>query len=209
MHLINSNIQNNQGIDVRLRTFTVFLWVSLIAGAAIASEQHRAEITIAIDEDHSDHSVFRFDSRDSGVDLHELEVGESKTYTDDDGNEVTVTRNDDGFVFDVGGEKIVVADFMNDGHDLKMLHLEDVDEDVVVERRRKVHMVKTDDDVGVTIISGDEIDADTRARIKQVLEEAGKDGEILFIDGSELSGDETAERRHEVRIIKKQLDVTN
>ena len=43
----------------------------------------------------------------------------------------------------------------------------------------------------------------------KVLKEAGKDGEVLFIDGSELSGDERAERKHEVRIIKKEIDVTN
>ncbi len=179
-----------------LRTFTVFLWCCLIASAAIASEEHRAEVRIEIDSDDSGHSVFKFDSQDSGIDLETLEVGESKTYTDDDGNEVTVTRNEDGFEFDVAGEKIVVADAAHDEH-------------VVVEKHHKVHIVDTDVDVGVTIIAGDEIDADTRARIEQVLKESGNEGEILFIDGSELSGDERADRRHEVRIIKKEIDVTN
>ena len=201
------NIQNYKGINVSLRTLTVFFWGFLIASAAIASEEHRAEIKIEIDGDDNGHSVFKFDSQDSGIDLYELEVGESKTYTDDDGNEVTVTRDENGFEFDVAGEKIVVADVKHGEHDLKMLHLAHEGEHVVVEKHHKVHMVQTDEDVGVTIISGDEIDADTRARIEQVLKEAGKDGEVLFIDGSELMGDERAER--EVRIIKKEIDVTN
>ncbi len=201
------NIQNNQGTNVNLRTFAVFFWGFLIAGAAIAGEQHRAEIKIEIDGDDNGHSVFKFDSQDSGIDLYELEVGETKTYTDDDGNEVKVTRDENGFEFDVAGEKIVVADVMHDEHDLKMLHLAHEGENVVVEKHHKVHMVKTDDDVGVTIISGDEIDADTRAKIEQILKEAGKDGEVLYIDGSELSGDERADRK--VRIIKKEIDVTN
>ena len=203
------NIQNYRGNNVSLRTFAVFFWGFLIAGAAIAGEQHRAEIKIEIDGDDNGHSVFRFDSKAAGIDLDELEVGESKTYTDDDGNEVTVTRDKNSFAFDVAGEKIVVADVMHDEHDLKMLHVAHEGENVVVEKHHKVHMVQTDDDVGVTIISGDEIDAETRARIEQVLKEAGKDGEVLFIDGSELSGDEKADRKTEVRIIKKEIDVTN
>ena len=192
-----------------LRTFTVFLWGCLIATAAIAGEEHRAEIRIEIDSDDNGHSVFKFDSQDSGVDLEKLEVGESKTYTDDDGNEVTVTRNEGSFEFDVAGEKIVVADVTHDEHDLKMMHLVHEGENVVVEKHHKVHVVETDVDVGVTVIAGDEIDPDTRAKIEQVLKESGKDGEILFIDGSEMSGNERAERKHEVRIIKKEIDVTN
>ena len=196
-------------MNVRLRTFAVFLWFFLIAGAAIAGEEHRTEIKIAIDGEDNGHSVFSFDSDDSGIDLYELEVGEAKTYTDKDGNEVTVTRNEDGFQFEVAGETIVVADVLHNEHDLKMLHLAHESENVVVEKHHKVHMVQTDEDVGVTIISGDEIDADTRARIEQVLKEAGKDGSVMFIDGSELSGDERADRKREVRIIKKEIDVTN
>ena len=194
---------------MNLRAFTVVLWCCLIASAAIAGEEHRAEIRVEIDSDDNGQSVFKFDSQDSGVDLYELEVGESRTYTDDDGNNVTVMRNEDGFEFDVAGEKIVVADVMHDEHDLKMLHLAHEGENIVVEKHHKVHMVETTDDAGVTIISGNEIDADTRARIEKVLKDAGNDGEILFIDGSELSGDERAERKHEVRIIKKEIDVTN
>ena len=181
---------------MRLRTFAVFLWCFLIGSAAVASEERRTEIKIAVDSDENGLSEFRFDSQDAGFDIDELEVGETKTYTDDDGNEVQVTRNEDGFEFDVAGETIVVADATHD-------------ENVLIEKHHKVHVVTTDDDVGVTIISGDEIDADTRTRIEQALKDAGKDGEILFIDGSELSGDERADRKREVRIIKKEIDVTN
>ena len=194
---------------MRLRSFAVFLWACLIASAAVAGEERRTEVKIAIDGDDNGHSVFRFDSDDAGIDLEELEVGETKTYTDDDGNEVTVSRNDDGFEFEVAGEKIVVADMLHGEHDVNVLHLGHGDEDVVIEKHRKVHVVKTEADAGVTIISGDEIDAKTRAKIEKVLKKAGKDGEVLFIDGSELTGDEKAERKHEVRIIKKEIDVTN
>lgn len=185
----------------------LFFWGFLIASAAIAGEEHRIEI--AINGDDNGLSEFRFDSRDAGIDLYELEVGETRTYTDDDGNDVNVTRNKDSFEFEVAGDEIIVADLMHDEHDLRLLHLAHEGEELAIEKHHKVHMVETDVDAGVTIISGDEIDVDTRARIEQVLKEADKDGEIVFVDSSDLSGDEGADRKHEVRIIKKQINVTN
>ena len=191
-----------------LRTLTVFFWACLIATAAVAGEEQRTEIKIAIDSEDTGHRVFRFDSQDSDVDLHELAVGESEVITDSDGNEVTVLRTENGFEFDVEGEKIEIAG-MHGEHDFEMLHEALEDEDVVVEKHKRVHVIKTNDSNGVTIISGDEIDDDTRAKLEKVLKEAGKDGGILFLDGSELSGDEQVHERHEVRIIKKEIDVTN
>ncbi len=191
-----------------LRTFMVFFWACLIGTAAVAGEQQRTEIKIAIDGDDAGHRIFRFDSQDSDVDLSELAVGESEVITDSDGNEVTVLRTEKGFEFDVEGEKIEIAG-MHGEHDFDRLHEVLEDEEAIVEKHKQVRIIKTDNSDGVTIISGDEIDDDTRARLEQVLKEAGKDGEILFLDGSELSGDEQAHGKHEVRIIKKKIDVTN
>ena len=98
---------------------------------------------------------------------------------------------------------------MHGERDFEMLHEALEDEDVVVEKHKRVHVIKTNDSNGVTIISGDDIDDDTRAKLEKVLKEAGKDGEILFLDGSELSGDEQVHERHEVRIIKKEVEKKN
>ena len=182
-----------------LRTFVVFFWACLIGTAAVAGDQHRTEIKIAVDGEGTEHRMFHFDSQDSDVDLHALAVGESEVITDSDGNEVTVTRTDDGFAFDVGGEII----------DIASMHGTHATEHIEIEKHHKVRMIKTDDSHGVTIISSEEINDETRTALEKVLKEAGKDGEILFIDGSELSGDELAHGTHEVRIIKKELDVTN
>ena len=58
-------------------------------------------------------------------------------------------------------------------------------------------------------ISGEAIDKETRERIRAVLESAGQDGEVVFIDSSELQAGGGAHSRHEVRIIKQEVDVTN
>jgi hypothetical protein len=142
--------------------------VCLIGAAAVAGEEQRTEIKIAIDGEDTGHRVFRFDSEDSDVDLQELAVGESEVITDSDGNEVTVLRTENGFEFDVEGKKIEIAG-MHGEHDFEMLHEVLKGEDVVVEKHKQVRVIKTNDSNGVTIISGDEIDDDTRATLEKVL----------------------------------------
>lgn len=178
-----------------------------MAAAAVAGDEQRTEIEIAVEGDASQHRVFRFDSAESDIDLHAMAVGESQVITDSDGNEVTVSRTEKGLEFDVEGEKIEIAD-MDGEHDFAMIH-EAHDEDVVVEKHKQVRMIKTSGADSVTIISDNEIDDATRAALEKVLEDAGKDGDVVFIDGTELSGDEQAHGNREVRIIKKEIDVTN
>ena len=70
-------------------------------------------------------------------------------------------------------------------------------------------MIRTDSSDGVTIISGNEIDAEARAKIEEILKNAGENGDVMFIDGSELHDDMQAHENREVRIIKKEINVTN
>ena len=184
------------------RTFMVFFWVCLIATAAVAGEERRTEIKIAVEGEDMSHRVFHFDSQDSDVNLHDMAVGESQVITDSDGNDVTVSRTENGFEFDVEGEKIEIAGM----HGVHGVHGV---EDIVIDTLHNVRMVKTSNANGVTIVSGDKLDEVTRAALEKVLEEAGTDGDVVFIDGSELSGGEQAHGVHEVRIIKKEIDVTN
>jgi ribosome-interacting GTPase 1 len=90
-----------------------------------------------------------------------------------------------------------------------VIHGEHDSEDVTIEKHKRVKIIRSHDSDGVTIISSDEIDDETRARLEEVLKDAGTDGSVIFIDGSELSGDEQAQSKREVRVIKKELDVTN
>ena len=195
-----------------LRPLAVFIWVSLIATAAMAGEEHRTHIKIEVDGDKAEHRVIEFDSQDSDINLHDLEVGETRTLTDKSGQEVVVTRTEGGMEFDVEGETIelnhVIGDFDGE-HEIEIIRDGHETEDVIVKKHKKVRMIKTQDSSGVTIISGDEIDDATRAKIEAALKEAGKDGDVQFIDGSELGGEAQAHGEHEVRIIRKEIDVTD
>jgi len=201
---------------MNLKTLAVFLWVCLIAAAAIAGEEQRTRIAIEVDDDATGHQSFRFDSQDAGFDLHSMAVGESRTLTDESGNVANVLRTDDGFEIDVSGTTIDLKDLhelgsLHEGHEIEVHTDSDHSEVVVVKDIKKVKMIKKGDANGVTVISGREIDAATRERIRAVLESSGEDGEVMFIDGSEFDVDSDA-RAHsgrEVRIIKKEVDVTN
>jgi len=194
----------------------VFFWGCLIASAAVASEKRETHVKILTDDADG---VFEWHSSDA--DFSDLEVGESKTIMGEDGKEVTVTRTADGLEFDVDGKKIQLMEFIDDGEvtvDIDVIHGDGAehvirkigkDGEVIVEKSKRVKIIKADDTADVTIISSDAIDEETRARIQAVLKDAGKDGEILFIDGSELGSDAQAHGEHDVRIIKKKVEKTN
>jgi hypothetical protein len=203
------------GIPVTPRTLTVFLWCFLIATAALAGEEPKMKIEVAVSGDGEEHKTFEWHGDSSEID--DLEVGESKTIIDDDGNEVTMTRTEDGLEIEVDGKHIDIMhmgadidiDVMHDKGANVVIHGEHDSEDVTIEKHKRVKIIRSHDSDGVTIISSDEIDDETRARLEEVLKDAGTDGSVIFIDGSELSGDEQAQSKREVRVIKKELDVTN
>ena len=172
------------------RAIAVFLWSCLIATAAVAGEEHETKIVIKTDG--GEDGAFEWVSHDPDADFSDLEVGESQTIKGDDGKEVTVTRNEKGLEFDIEGKKI------------EMLHFGD--DDVHVRKAHRVKIIEGESTDGVTIISTGEIDDETRARIENVLKEAGAEGDVMFIDGSELHGDEQA-GAHGVHVIKKKIEV--
>ena len=177
---------------MNVRAATLFFWGFLIAGAAVAGEEYRSEIKLAIETDGDEPQIFEWHSDNPDADLSKLEVGESRTIEGDDGRQATVTRTADGLEFNVDGQTIAMP------HE---------DHHSIVKNTKTVKVIKTDDTDGVTIISSDALDADTRARIEAALEEAGKGGEIIFIDGSELSGAEQVHGEHKV-IIRKEIEKT-
>ncbi len=187
---------------MRIRTLFVFFWACLIGTAAIAGEEYRTRIEIEVDDDRAGHQAFRFDSSDAGFNLHDLAVGETRLLTGESGNTAQVTRTEDGFEMEVDGRKIDLGDL----HDLGGAHAEHE-----IEHQKTLRMIKTDGSDAVTIISSNAIDEATRERIREALESSGQDGDVVFIDNSELdaAGAHQAHGRREVRIIKRKDDATD
>ena len=192
------------------KTLVVFFWACLMGTAVPAAAERQTRIEIAVDDEMSGEQSFVFDSEAAGFDLHSLAPGESRLLTDDSGAVATVRRTAEGFEFDVNGKTINVDDLSEADamHEIEMeIDGAPADDGTV----KKVRIVKTGDAHAITVISEKEIDAATRARVRDALEAGGHDDEILFLDGSRHGsyGQKLAEHRHEVRVISKEIDVTN
>lgn len=200
---------------MNLRAVGVLFWTCLIGTAAIAGEEYRTRIEIAVDDDASGQQSFLFDSQAAGFDLDSMVVGETRMLTDEFGRTADLRRTDDGFEIDVNGKTVDLPDLHGTGlhgaHEVKMRVAGTDTDAVVVTDARKVKIIKSEHDDGVTMISGSEIDAATRERIREALQAGGHDGDVLFVDGSEFDADNDHQvhGRHGVRIIKQEVDVTN
>lgn len=177
---------------MNVRAVTVFFWGFLVATAAMASEEYRSEIKIAVDSDGGEPQVFEWHSDDPDADLSRLEVGETRTLSGVDGRDATVTRTDNGLEFNIDGRTIEMP------HEYRH---------ATINSSKRIKVIKTDRTDGVTIISSGELDATTRSKIEAALDEAGQGGEVIYLDGSELSGAEQVHGEHEV-IIRKEIETT-
>jgi len=77
-----------------------------------------------------------------------------------------------------------VPDFDFDAPHMAFVGASDFSTDVDVEILGGYSMMSNHDSSGVTIISGEALDASIQASIKAVLQSAGRDDEVIFIDGS-------------------------
>ena len=188
----------------------VSFFALMMGAAAFAGEQHRMRVELAVDGDET--QAFRFNSADAGFELHDLQVGESRTVTSETGETAMVTRTEDGFEFDVNGKKIRMGD-MATPIDAATLHgkhdvLVNADEQVHVEKAVKVIKIeKTEAGPGVTIISGIELDETTKQQIRDTLSSSGHTGDVTFIDTASSQGGHAEMGR--VHVITKEVDVTN
>lgn len=192
------------------KSLVVSFFAFMLGAAALAGEEYRTQIEVAIDDDQSGEQHFHFDSQDAGFNLHDMQVGESRSITSESGQTAFVLRTEDGFEFEVDGKKINMGDF-GDAHGFTMGHgdtLVNVDENVHMARRIKVVKIEGDDaDNGVTIITGNSLDETTQQQIRDVLSSSGHTGEVTFIDANSAHGDHASMER--VHIIKQEVDVTN
>ena len=196
------------------KSIVLSLFAVMLGAAVFAGEEHRMQVEVAIDDDQTGQHVFRFDSQDAGFNLHDMQVGESRSITSESGQTAFVLRTEDGFEFEVDGEKINMDDF-GDVHGIAMGHgdhtadtLVNFDENIHMARKIRVVKIEGDDtDNSVTVITASSLDETTQQQIRDVLSSSGHMGEVTFIDANSVHGDHASMER--VHIIKQEVDVTN
>ena len=165
-----------------------------LAGFVVAEEdvQTRFDIQVKTD-DGTEPVVIAFSSDDVDFDIMDLQVGENRSFIDDQGRTVFVTKQEDGLKLEVDGSAVEIPQFAGE-HGLAIAHAgQHSDIDFEVKRDVRIEMLG---DGGVTILSGKEIDEVTRQSIESILQSGGHE-KVNFI----LAGEPGQHRIH--KIIRK------
>jgi len=186
-----------------MKTLKLLAWaVTLIFSAAAADVEEQRVMKIVVAGDSSvDSTAFHWSSDDSNFDMQSMQLGETHSIVDESGRSVLITREAEGFKFDVDGETIVVPDFDFDAPHMVFVDESDFSTDIDVEIPGDYSMMSSHESSGVTIISGEALDASTQESIKAVLLSVGRNDEVTFIDGS--SGSDSKQ----VRVIRKKVEI--
>ena len=147
-----------------------------LAGLALAGEDMR--IVINSEE-------LGFDLRE----LHGMQEGENRSIVDESGRNILITREADGFTLNIDGEIIELPMLFGGYH--AMAWSEDGDEvDVNVHVMHRKQLFGRHGMDGTMIVSPKPIDDDTQQQIKLLLESAGYDSEVNFIDREAAHGEQ-------------------
>lgn len=185
------------------RNVLVSVFLTGMAASVLAGEDAKHVMAVEVMGHDSGEGVhFFLDSDDLGFDLDELQVGETRSVVDESGKSILITRNEDGYTFNVDGEIIELPHI--DDEDNGGMHWvsKDGDNDISVRVVSDVKVRALDEQHGTVIVSPKPIDEATQQAIKSVLESAGYDSEVEFIDSE--GGD-----HHNIKVKKIEKIVEN
>ena len=178
--------------------------VLLIFGAtAFAQEEHKMKFEVIVAEDGADETTsFSWSGADTDFDMQDMQVGESRSIIDESGQSVLITRETDGIKIDVDGKTIMMPEMPGIGaHGASMAFVDGGDMDIDVQVIGHGGFMTSGGPEGVTIITDEALDESTKASIEAVLQSAGRDDKVTFIDGSGGADGEHA------TIIRKRVEV--
>jgi len=176
--------------------------VTLVFGtAALADVEKMHEMKIVIESDSPDGTAdFTWISDDPGFDMETMQVGEAQSIVDESGKSVLITREVDGFSFNIDGDIIDMPNMSEHPVHLAFVDGMEVDGDIDIEVIGDHRMMSAHASNGVTIITGETLDASTQESIKAVLQSVGRSEDVTFIDGSGGDGGQ-------VRVMKRQIEI--
>jgi len=186
-----------------LKTIASTVAVFCFAAASFASEEVKTKMHIELIDDSND-GAFRIvlDSDEMGFNLHDMQVGENRSVVDKSGKSILVTREENGFTFNVDGETIEMP-MLDGGHHGAVWVGAEHDPDVNVHVMKDVNFTMAEGEVGIMIMSGKPIDEATQQAIKSLLESTGHGSEVNFINREQHHGD----GEHQFRVLKKTVEI--
>jgi hypothetical protein len=183
--------------------------LTLACGGALAQDEaQEIEMKVVVAAGDGDGST-RVHWVGENLDLDGMQIGETRTTTNESGETIAVTRTAEGMAFEVDGETVVLPDIGPHGEHLAFaegIATGDVDIEILSDDGHvagatavDTHAVRAMPVDGITVISGETLDDSVRESIRSVLISAGIDEEVHFIDPSERDG--TA------RIVTKKVEI--
>lgn len=157
---------------------------------AIAGEQHHDLRIVLTEEGDGEPLRIELSGDELGFGLNELAEGESRAVVDRDGRNILITREREGFRFDVEGRTVHMPAVPSHGSEKR------------IEHRVMMHPRGPEHGPGdIMILSAEPIDSSTQDAIRSLLASAGHDSDVHFIDHRLPPGGP-----HRVKIIEKQVD---
>ena len=154
-----------------------------LAGSAMAGDEAKMKMVIeVVAEDGTNGKHFMINSDDLGFNLDGMQVGENRSIVDESGQNILITRGEDGFSFNIDGETIELPHFGGGEHGGMHWISDGEDSDVNVHVMKDVNFTTANEMSGTMILSPKPIDDATQQAIKSLLESAGYGSEVQFID---------------------------
>lgn len=186
-------------------TVTTIAFLGLATLSLAESESRTKMVVAVVADDSGEETRIELDSDELGFDLHDMQQGENRSIVDKNGQTILVTREADGFRFDVNGKTIRMPAFHGDRHGEhhEMIEIDGADaDDVDVRVIRSGHPGHTHGPEDIMIMSGKPIDDATRHAINSLLESAGHTSDVRFIDHEAPNGGP-----HRIKVIEKRVEV--
>ena len=126
---------------------------------ALAQEERRMHVEVISDDGVHDAVVVQIDSDDLDFDLENMQVGENQAVVDESGRTILITREEDGYRFDVEGKEISVP-VLHGEHDTMVMVDGDYDVSVDVDVHHEVIDGEHDGEHKVHVIKKVEVTKD-------------------------------------------------
>lgn len=139
-----------------------------------------------------------------GFDLQDLQFGESRSVVDSSGRSILITRTETGYDFAVDGRTISMPAFE---HHAELVQIVDPSEGEFDVRVNSGMTFAAAGPTGITVITPGPLDENTQASIRSVLQAAGHDEAVTFVDQSTMPQMHSA-GAHAIKVIKKEVHVS-
>jgi hypothetical protein len=139
-----------------------------------------------------------------GFDLQDLQFGESRSVVDGSGRSILITRTEKGYDFEVDGRTISMPAFE---HHAELVEIVNPSEGEFDNEVSSGMVFAAAVPAGITVITPNPLDESTQASIRSVLQAAGHDEAVTFVDQS-TAPQMHSTGAHAIKVIRADVQVS-